>query len=143
MSLVKRVLARTSGPACPSAEDRFVAFAEGELDAVDRDLVKSHLARCPGCREELARVREWLAELPQAAEVEPDPCFVDDVLRRTSRRPSRADAWRRLVLRPRFALEAAYVGAVVLLVIGMLADFRARAVPDLMRTVISDLKEKP
>jgi len=62
---------------------------------------------------------------------------------RAARAERRASAWRRFVLRPRFALEAAYVGAVVLCAAATLTDFHVRAMPDLMRTMISQLKEKP
>ena len=107
MTFLERVLAQTSGPACPAAADRFAS-----LDPVDRELVAAHVAGCAACREELARSR-W------------------------------NEAWRRVALRPRFALEAAYVGAVVLCVIGTFTDLHLRAVPDAMRTMISQLKETP
>ena len=143
MTFLERVLAETSGPACPAAEDRFVSFVDGELDPVDRELVAAHVAGCRPCREELAQVRALLAELPHIAEVVPDRAFVGDVLRRTAAPPRWSDTWRRLMLRPRFALEMAYVGAVVLCVIGTFTDLHVRAVPDLVRTMISDIKETP
>jgi len=49
--------------------------------------------------------------------VEPPEGFLEGVLARTSlapASPSLAGAWRRLMLRPRFAYEAAYVGVVTI-----------------------------
>jgi len=143
VTFLERVLARTSGPACAAAADRFASYVDGELDAVDRELVAAHVAGCRPCREELAQVRAILAELPRIAEVVPDRAFVGDVLRATATPPRWIETWRRLALRPRFALEVAYVGAVVLCVIGTFTDLHLRAVPDAMRTMISQLKETP
>lgn len=148
MTFLERVLASTSGPVCASAEERFVPFVAGELDAADRELVAAHAAGCPACRHELSRVRVLMSDLSRAAEITPDAAFVADVLRQTSGVPDPAasrwtEAWRRFALRPRFALEVAYVGAVVLCVIGTFTDLHVRAVPDLVRTMISDIKETP
>ena len=107
MTFLERVLAQTSGPACPAAADRFAS-----LDPVDRELVAAHVAGCAACREELARSR-W------------------------------NEAWRRVALRPRFALEAAYVGAVVLCVVATYTDFHVAEVRGKVKTMISELKEKP
>ncbi|HVQ35093.1 MAG TPA: zf-HC2 domain-containing protein [Candidatus Bathyarchaeia archaeon] len=143
MTFLERVLAATSGPACPSAENRFVSFVDGELDPVDRELVTAHVAGCRPCREELVQVRALLAELPRIAEVVPDRAFVGDVLRRTAASPRWAETWRRLMLRPRFALELAYVGAVVLCVVATYTDFHVAEVRGKVKTMISELKEKP
>ncbi|HJQ98853.1 MAG TPA: zf-HC2 domain-containing protein [Candidatus Polarisedimenticolaceae bacterium] len=119
MTFLERVLARTSGPACAAAEDRFASYVDGELDAVDRELVAGHVAGCRPCREELAQMRA------------------------TAARPRWADTWRRLMLRPRFALEMAYIGAVVLCVIGTFTDFHVTEVRGTVKSIISELKEKP
>ena len=145
MSFVKRVLAETSGPACPSAEERFVAFVDGDLDPADRALVAAHAARCPACRAELSRVRALIADLPRIAEAPTDEDFVADVLSRTTGRAlpthaSWADTWRRLVHRPRFALEMAYVATLLLCVLGTFTDLHVRELPDRMRSMISDLR---
>jgi anti-sigma factor RsiW len=145
VSFVRRVLAATSGPACPGAQDRLVAFVDGDLDPTDDALVRRHVGRCPACREELARVRALIADLPRIAEAPTDEDFVADVLSRTTGRAlpthaSWADTWRRLVHRPRFALELAYVATLLLCVLGTFTDLHVREVPNLMKSMISDLR---
>jgi hypothetical protein len=56
------------------------------------------------------------ATFDAAADVEPPDGFLEEVLRRTSLAPASrlAELWRGLMLRPRFAYEAAYVGVVTL-----------------------------
>jgi anti-sigma factor RsiW len=120
--LVETVLAGTTGSVCGTARERLCDHVDDELGPFDDELVRSHLNGCDECSA-LARCLSRLsAELPLLAELEPDPAFVGDVLRRTL--PVRAPAapwaarmtagWRRLVQRPRFALEGAYVGAFAL-----------------------------
>jgi hypothetical protein len=121
VTFLERVLAQTSGPVCASAENRFVAFVDGDLDAVDRELVAAHVAGCLACREELSRVRAGATATP----------------------PRWADTWRRWMLRPRFALELAYVAAVVLCVVGTFTDIHVTEVRGKVRTMISEFKEKP
>ena len=145
MSFVKRVLAETSGPACPAAQHRFVAFVDGDLDPTDAALVRKHVGRCVACREELGRVRAVIADLPRIAEAPTDDAFVADVLSRTTGRAvlapaSWAETWRRLVHRPRFALEMAYVATLLLCVLGTVTDLHVREVSNLMRSMISDLR---
>ena len=145
MSFVTRVLAATSGPACAVAVDRFVAYVDGDLDATDATLLRRHLARCPSCRSELSHVRALIADLPRIAETSTDASFVADVLSKTSGRaieprPSWADTWSRLMHRPRFALELAYVATLLLCVLGTFTDLHVREVPHLMKTMISDLR---
>ncbi len=116
--LTRRILAATSGPACARAE----SLLGEDADPVDRALLEGHLGRCAPCRE-LADALAWaLPALPALAERDPGRAFTAAVLARTSRRPARglvpaierayqwcADLWQR----PRIALEAAWVGAVV------------------------------
>jgi hypothetical protein len=67
----------------------------------------------------------WIAKrLPELAEVDPGPFFTVRVLAATSRRPARtrlAERWSRtwaaLIARPRFAIEAAYVLTLVLVLV--------------------------
>ncbi len=119
--LVEAVLERTTGSPCLPARE-LLAAGEAGLEATDRRLLDLHRDRCPGCRE-LGETLAWLDRLlPGMAEVRPDPGFLRDVLLATSERrraSSPIDEWLRAWLgitirRPRFALEAAYVGAMVL-----------------------------
>jgi predicted anti-sigma-YlaC factor YlaD len=115
-SLTASVLAQTTGPACERARLLLASAPDDELAPDDRLLVGGHLERCADCRAFAAVWDSVAAALPSLAVLDPDAAFVDDVLARTSRRPSwrwwaddlRA-AWLRVVERPRFAWEAAYV----------------------------------
>jgi predicted anti-sigma-YlaC factor YlaD len=118
------ILARTSGTACATARDRLCDFVDGELTAFDRELVQEHLHHCGPCAElarELAHLHGVLpafAELPVPADLE------RRVILSTSRRPavetleSRVWGWLgKAVMRPRFALEAAYVCTLLLVMV--------------------------
>ncbi len=120
--LIQSILARTSGSPCASARGRIVAFADGELEAIDADLMRLHVGGCPACAALAGALRRLSAELPCLAEVEPDPQFVRDVLARMRPRPSLAARARArleqipvaLARRPRIAWEVAYIGTCVL-----------------------------
>jgi predicted anti-sigma-YlaC factor YlaD len=145
--LAGSILEKTSGSACDGARDRLGDHVDGTLEGLDSELVRLHLDGCREC-EGLARALASLAaELPAMAEIEPDAAFVDDVLAKTTSRRRRfprqleklasiRDLWPRVVNRPRFALEAAYVATlVVVLVFGPnlpLAGMSQRAI-DLVR----------
>lgn len=129
--LTRRILAATSGSACRRAED---LLARGDddppRDPVDQALLAGHLDRCAACRQ-LAEVLAWATPaLPALAERDPGEAFTAAVLARTSRRPARGlvPALERLALaavertgalarRPRLALEAGWVGAMLVAVL--------------------------
>jgi len=119
-SIVRGVLARTSGTACEAAERRLPDFMSGALDPTDAELVAMHVGGCAPCRE-LAEILGWTPALVrEIAFVEPPRGFTREVVRATReiRRPRslvarlRA-AWRGAILRPRFPLELAYGGALL------------------------------
>jgi anti-sigma factor RsiW len=114
-SFLPEVLAQTSGPACATDRRWLCALVDGELDATEASLVRAHMAGCGGCRLEAETLRSLASELPRMAEVHPDPTFVRDaVLAAAATRVFApdvvAETWRRWMARPRFAVEAAYVG---------------------------------
>ena len=127
-NLAGSILERTSGSACETARDRLCDFVDGSLSGIDVELVRLHLEGCEPC-EGLAQALLGLAgELPTMAEIEPDSAFANDVLARTvplRRRFARRlekltsirELWPRIVRRPRFALEGAYVGTLVVVLI--------------------------
>lgn len=122
--LGERVVARTAGAACARARDLLGAAFDEPLDRVARALVDAHLETCPACRDVAAAMDEAVSALPALAEIDPGPAFTRRVLAATSRRPAgrRAGdrwraAWTALVARPRFALEAAYVLTLVLVLL--------------------------
>ncbi|MHC4932686.1 MAG: anti-sigma factor family protein [Planctomycetota bacterium] len=120
--LTRAILERTSGSPCESSRALLCDFVDGALTGVDADLVRLHLGDCPECTALGHALTRLADELPELAEIEPDPGFVDAVVARTvpwrrrvaRRLPALADLGARLARRPRFALEAAYVGTVIL-----------------------------
>ena len=119
--LADAILSRTSGPTCDSARDRLCGYVDEAIEAVDRELVRSHLDGCADCAALAAALVSLSADLPRLATLEPDERFVAELLARTSgrRRPAQrwgarlAAAWGEMVRRPRFAWEAAYVATFV------------------------------
>ncbi len=120
---VDAVLQQTSGSTCESAERRMVAHLDGALGELDQSLVSLHLSECPECRRLKSTLERLSDELPQLAEIAPPHGFAQTVLSLTSERPTFEQRltgwWQRLLSRPRFAFEAAYLGIlVVVLAVG-------------------------
>jgi len=146
--LTEAVLARTSGPSCGLVERtlaaREAAHREMEYDA----LVRQHLAHCPRCRG-MEAVLNWVVPLlPDMAEAMPDRAFVADVVRATSRAPGRrawkvtmGEWWERIVSVPLFELQAAYVGAALLLVVGVSPLVPIRGAATLLSTAGAQVSE--
>lgn len=119
------VLEQTSGTQCERALELLCDLVDETLEEPDAGLVAIHLEHCRECRscaKALARLGE---QLPFEAELPPDDRWVHDVLTRTSRSRRRriaawrgqlAAGWRRTLARPRFAVEGAYLGSLVLTV---------------------------
>ncbi len=123
-ALTQAILARTSRGGCAAARDRLCDFVDGALGAIDRDLVGGHLEHCPACSELAAALAETASVLPSFATLSPRYALVPAVLAATSRRAEqptlgeRVSAWlSRAAARPRFAIEAAYVLTVLVLVV--------------------------
>jgi hypothetical protein len=135
--LIGAVMRRTSGGACPRAEELLADWprwsaappeqeqGSGTMAAGDEAaLLRSHLEHCVPCAalaRNLALVRETL---PSLASFDPGPSFTGAVLAATSRAgPASfterlAAGWNAWIARPRFALEAAYVATLVILLVG-------------------------
>jgi anti-sigma factor RsiW len=124
-ALARSILDRTSGSVCARIEASLWDFIEGELSIEDSHLLSLHLENCSECRsvaEELVLMQQ---ELPAMAEIDPGEFFTQEVISGTSRaRPSPSPIkagfrawWDRMIQRPRFSLEAAYVGALVLFLV--------------------------
>jgi hypothetical protein len=125
--LTAGILERTSGSPCERAGSMLCDWVDGALPAADAELIGLHFDHCSACAELAAVVAALRADLPSMAELEPDPWFVRDILDATTRRetagvaePALAAArsvgsWsKRLLDRPRLALELAYSGAMVI-----------------------------
>jgi hypothetical protein len=144
VDLTSAILCSTSGPACPEGERHLCAWADGMLAQMDRELLALHLEHCFGCRKLADTLAELKEILPGMATLEPDPYFTVDVLKLAMKSRSRENIeppplklavwWRRLMRRPRFAWEAAYIGTILILIIlgNPAIQPRALAVPDLL-----------
>lgn len=123
-SLTAVVLEQTIGSACGEARERLPDFVDQQLESVDQHLMTLHLETCAACRELTDILLAMKQELPSLAEVGPDRQFTQEVLAATIPQPSVwrqwwTRQWENWVHRPRFAMEAAYVGLlVVMLVLG-------------------------
>jgi hypothetical protein len=111
--LTRAILARTTGPACGRAREVLVEGSEAPSDATTGALLAAHLDECAECQAFEAAWSEAAGTLPRLAEIDPGPAFSVEVLAATTRRPVSAWAawWARVVARPHFSLEVAYVGA--------------------------------
>jgi hypothetical protein len=121
ISLMDRVLEKTSGGVCESAEIQLPDFVDGDLEDADRDLVSMHLEGCLECRVLKSCLRQLKVDLEDLREIEPSPEFAGRVIAATSNRfpvvQGLAAIWRRLIERPRFAYEFAYIGTVALMLV--------------------------
>ncbi len=135
---VQGVLGQTSGSACNRAANQLPGLADGELAALDRQLITAHLEHCGQCRA-LAVTLGWLEPLlPQMAEIDPGPAFTRRVLQKTSLAAPGMSAgpiiepggfgpagwmdrlgrwWGERILRPIFPMQVAYVATVVLILL--------------------------
>jgi anti-sigma factor RsiW len=119
------VLARTSGGTCRSAHRLLCDHVDGTLEAVDDELLRLHLNDCPQCAGLALALARMTTEMPALAELQPGSRFVDDVLVRTTRREifaigwaaRLAEGWQRLMQRPRFAFEGAYLGLIIMVLL--------------------------
>lgn len=148
--LAAAIVARTSGAACGRAQARLGDLVDGLLPADETRLVQLHLETCTRCAS-LQGAIVWLAGLlPQMARLEPDADLAPAVARQIAvlgaerMRPSRwaelrgatGTAWRRLLARPRFAWEAAYVGLVTLVLLFGTSVSPFRGVPQRALAVV-------
>jgi hypothetical protein len=109
-------MAATGGATCDRARELLASIRDMVLDPTDASLLAAHAARCLECRTFAATLASITEALPTLSEWDPGPGFAAAVLARTSLRPAEPTwgdwwraAWQRLVQRPRFAWEAAYV----------------------------------
>jgi hypothetical protein len=123
--LLLSILHKTSGAACSNAALLLCDWVDGRLAQDDGEIISLHIDHCPNCRSLAASLQELKEVLPEMAEIEPDELLTGRILQATISRPraSRLDRlhfdirgwWHRTLRRPRFAWEAAYVGALLIL----------------------------
>jgi anti-sigma factor RsiW len=67
---------------CKDIQKRLSAFQDGELGPGERDLIAGHLEECQSCKGELAKLeRAWMA-LEGLPEIQPEPDFYRQVVRK-------------------------------------------------------------
>ena len=122
VDLTGPVLARTTGSPCERARGLLSSRADAAMEALDSELLRGHLGHCQDCRAVEIALARLAEDLPSLALAEPDARFTGDVLAATLplaarlRRGARGarETWSQWMQRPRFAWEAAYVGAILL-----------------------------
>lgn len=115
--LIQSVLKKTSGGSCGQAHELLPDFVDNELSPVQRELVDRHLEKCSSCQQICKTMEELAEELPCLAEIDPGKSFTAECLltfqsfenRFRPQKPMFNLIWSRLLARPRFAWEAAYV----------------------------------
>jgi hypothetical protein len=127
LELMQAIMDRTSGSACPLTQSWLCDWADGMIGSDNHELIALHLASCVVCRNLADVLMELRQSLPEMAALPPDRGFVEDVLALTTERPAPVpfdrprsacrNLWLRWIQRPRFAWEAAYVGAMLTLLI--------------------------
>jgi predicted anti-sigma-YlaC factor YlaD len=123
--LTAAVLARTTGSSCGHAREGLCDYVDGRAGSVDAELIRMHVSNCEACATLSNVLTELAADLPALAEMHPDERFTADVLARTLPRGKKTprwieqllQSWDRLLQRPRFALEGAYVMTLLMLVV--------------------------
>ncbi len=121
--LTRSILERTSGPACPRAREHLCDFVDGTLETGYAEILAIHLAGCAECSALSESLAELKQTLPLLSEIDPGLGFTSRVLQATAGRPVEPSLsplerlrrwWVRLIQRPRFSWEAAYLGTIVL-----------------------------
>jgi hypothetical protein len=123
--MLSEILQRTSGKTCGRVHERLGDWVDGRLAVDDATLVTEHVHACPDCAQLAHTLRRLAPVLRDLGSLQPDPDFVDDVMRATARprssvqrvRQSFVGWWRRALLRPAFPLEAAFVGTVIVVLL--------------------------
>lgn len=120
--LIETILERTTGSVCGQAEAKLPAYVDHELATADHELLQAHLDGCAHCRRLVATLGLLNRELPRLAEAPADEELVQRILAATL--PARIrvrrwmhKSWSAWVQRPRFAMEAAYAGLLIVMLV--------------------------
>jgi hypothetical protein len=115
--LIQSVLKKTSGGSCGQVHELLPDYVYNELSPVQIELVDRHLEKCSSCQQIHKTMEELAEELPCLAEIDPGKSFTAECLltfqsfenRFRPQKPLFNQMWSRLLARPRFTWEAAYV----------------------------------
>jgi len=100
---------------CEEIRDFMLEILDGESDAADRGLFETHIAGCPACAEEFRRLNETWTRLGVLALERPSAALSDrfyamlEAEPKKRARPSFAEAWAALRLRPAVRFGAALI----------------------------------
>jgi predicted anti-sigma-YlaC factor YlaD len=67
---------------CHSIQNKFSAYQDGELRPGEQDEVRKHLLSCNSCREEYEKLGQVWQVLGDLKEIQPDPWFYTQLLRK-------------------------------------------------------------
>jgi anti-sigma factor RsiW len=118
---------------CEEIRDFMLEILDGESDAADRGLFETHIAGCPACAEEFRRLNETWTRLGVLSNERPSAALSDrfyamlEAEQKKRSRPSFAEAWAALRLRPAFRFGAALVLVLAGVSGGFLAGSRGAA----------------
>ena len=120
-SLTEGILDQTTGRGCERALSLYMYQIDEDITESDHELMSEHLRHCSACKEVLQTVNELFPVMRDMAELQPDPWFAADVIRRTRqlRWHERgllariSDWWERFVSSPQLEIQTVYVGALV------------------------------
>lgn len=112
---------------CSDLEALICDYVDGVATPAERATVELHLASCPACRALVEDARLALGFIGRAADVEPPPALVNQLLfeaRRGAARPLRSSrGWLGLLLEPLLQPRFAMGMAMTILSFAMLARF--------------------
>jgi anti-sigma factor RsiW len=100
---------------CEHIRDLMLEILDGESDAADRGIFETHIAGCPACAEEFRRLNETWTRLGVLSNERPSAALADrfyamlEAEPKKRARPSLAEAWAALRLRPALRFGAALV----------------------------------
>lgn len=123
--LTASILESTSGSTCNRVESVLCDYVDSNLGEEQSELVSLHIDHCDRCSALAAVLSAISVDLSAMAEIEPDENFVQDVMTATVYRPTLwmklndrfSLWWSKQIRRPRFAIELAYTGAVILFLV--------------------------
>jgi hypothetical protein len=120
------IIESTSGPLCPRIKSSLPDWMDGVLKREDFQLIEHHLDSCLSCRQMAQAMREVQAGLAQLVPVSLPENLTQQILDATSLSKHNPyvfslksgvklrSFWEKFTLRPRFSLEAAYIGALLM-----------------------------
>lgn len=118
--LSEEILQKTIGSPCGQAESA-LGLGFSLLEPVEASLLEGHLAHCESCSHMENALDLLHQTLPDLRDMDPGPLFTQQVLRATLPRETGLAKWGRiatgLLARPRFAMELAYVAALLVFLI--------------------------